>query len=251
MRKRTMPKYKCVIAYDGTDFAGYQVQPEKRTIQSEFEAVLAQMHKGTIIKVTASGRTDSGVHAKGQVLHFESPLTFPTENWIKAFSALLPTDIIVLEVDIVPDDFHARFHTTGKEYRYIVARSKLRDPFKRNYAYHYPYPLNVEAMREAISYLIGTHDFTSFCSAKTEVVDKVRTIKEMDFEESDDFLVFRFVGEGFLYNMVRILVGTLLDVGSGKISPHDMSGILDKKDRSFAGKTAPAQGLYLWKVFYK
>lgn len=246
-----MPKYKCVIAYDGTDFAGYQVQPEKRTIQSEFEAVLAQMHKGTIIKVTASGRTDSGVHAKGQVLHFESPLTFPTENWIKAFSALLPTDIIVLEVDIVPDDFHARFHTTGKEYRYIVARSKLRDPFKRNYAYHYPYPLNLEAMREAISYLIGTHDFTSFCSAKTEVVDKVRTIKEMDFEESDDFLVFRFVGEGFLYNMVRILVGTLLDVGSGKMSPHDMSGILDKKDRSFAGKTAPAQGLYLWKVFYK
>ncbi|YCI79485.1 tRNA pseudouridine(38-40) synthase TruA [Bacillus sp. R1-10] len=251
MRKRTMPKYKCVIAYDGTDFAGYQVQPEKRTIQSEFEAVLAQMHKGTIIKVTASGRTDSGVHAKGQVLHFESPLTFPTENWIKAFSALLPTDIIVLEVDIVHDDFHARFHTTGKEYRYIVARSKLRDPFKRNYAYHYPYPLNVEAMREAISYLIGTHDFTSFCSAKTEVVDKVRTIKEMDFEESDEFLVFRFVGEGFLYNMVRILVGTLLDVGSGKMSPHDMSGILDKKDRSFAGKTAPAQGLYLWKVFYK
>ncbi|MBL3645165.1 tRNA pseudouridine(38-40) synthase TruA [Bacillus sp. RHFB] len=246
-----MPKYKCVIAYDGTDFAGYQVQPEKRTIQSEFEAVLAQMHKGTIIKVTASGRTDSGVHAKGQVLHFESPLTFPTENWIKAFSALLPTDIIVLEVDIVPDDFHARFHTTGKEYRYIVARSKLRDPFKRNYAYHYPYPLNMEAMREAISYLIGTHDFTSFCSAKTEVVDKVRTIKEMDFEEGDEFLVFRFVGEGFLYNMVRILVGTLLDVGSGKMSPHDMSGILDKKDRSFAGKTAPAQGLYLWKVFYK
>lgn len=246
-----MPKYKCVIAYDGTDFAGYQVQPEKRTIQSEFEAVLAQMHKGTIIKVTASGRTDSGVHAKGQVLHFESPLTFPTENWIKAFSALLPTDIIVLEVDIVPDDFHARFHTTGKEYRYIVARSKLRDPFKRNYAYHYPYPLNVEEMREAISYLIGTHDFTSFCSAKTEVVDKVRTIKEMDFEVSDDFMVFRFVGEGFLYNMVRILVGTLLDVGSGKMSPHDMSGILDKKDRSFAGKTAPAQGLYLWKVFYK
>ncbi|WP_250648809.1 tRNA pseudouridine(38-40) synthase TruA [Peribacillus frigoritolerans] len=246
-----MPKYKCVIAYDGTDFAGYQVQPEKRTIQSEFEAVLAQMHKGTIIKVTASGRTDSGVHAKGQVLHFESPLTFPTENWIKAFSALLPTDIIVLEVDIVPDDFHARFHTTGKEYRYIVARSKLRDPFKRNYAYHYPYPLNMEAIREAISYLIGTHDFTSFCSAKTEVVDKVRTIKEMDFEEGDDFLVIRFVGEGFLYNMVRILVGTLLDVGSGKMSPHDMSGILDKKDRSFAGKTAPAQGLYLWKVFYK
>ncbi|MDM5214829.1 tRNA pseudouridine(38-40) synthase TruA [Peribacillus sp. NJ4] len=246
-----MPKYKCVIAYDGTGFAGYQVQPEKRTIQSEFEAVLAQMHKGSIIKVTASGRTDSGVHAKGQVIHFESPLTFPTENWVKAFSALLPTDIVVLEVDIVPDDFHARFHTTGKEYRYIVARSNLRDPFQRNYAYHYPYPLDGKAMREAISYLIGTHDFTSFCSAKTEVVDKVRTIQEIDFEESDGVMVFRFVGEGFLYNMVRILVGTLLEVGSGKMAPRDMIGILDKKDRSFAGKTAPAQGLYLWKVFYK
>lgn len=246
-----MPKYKCVIAYDGTDFAGYQVQPEKRTIQSEFEEVLAKMHKGEIVKVTASGRTDSGVHAKGQVIHFESPLTFPTENWVKAFSALLPSDIVVLEVDIVSADFHARFHTTGKEYRYIIARSKLQDPFQRNYAYHYPYSLDEKAMREAISYLIGTHDFTSFCSAKTEVVDKVRTIQEMDFNETDGFMVFRFVGEGFLYNMVHILVGTLLEVGSGKIAPRDLIGILDKKDRSFAGKTAPGHGLYLWKVFYK
>ncbi|PJN86520.1 tRNA pseudouridine(38-40) synthase TruA [Bacillus sp. mrc49] len=246
-----MPKYKCVLAYDGTEFAGYQVQPEKRTIQSEFEAVLAQMHKGTMIKVTASGRTDSGVHAKGQVIHFDSPLTFPTENWVKAFSALLPNDIVVLKVDIVPDDFHARFHTTGKEYRYIIDRSKLRDPFKRNYAYHFPYSLDELKMKEAASHLIGTHDFTSFCSAKTEVVDKVRTIDEIDFEENGCYLVFSFVGEGFLYNMVRILVGTLLDVGSGKIDPQDIIGILNQKDRSFAGKTAPAQGLYLWKVFYK
>ena len=209
------------------------------------------MHKGEIVKVTASGRTDSGVHAKGQVIHFESPFTFPTENWVKAFSALLPSDIVVLEVDIVSADFHARFHTTGKEYRYIIARSKLQDPFQRNYAYHYPYSLDEKAMREAISYLIGTHDFTSFCSAKTEVIDKVRTIQEMDFNETDGFMVFRFVGEGFLYNMVRILVGTLLEVGSGKIAAQDIIGILDKKDRSFAGKTAPGHGLYLWKVFYK
>ncbi|MGE6379785.1 tRNA pseudouridine(38-40) synthase TruA [Peribacillus muralis] len=246
-----MPKYKCVLAYDGAEFAGYQVQPEKRTIQSEFEAVLAQMHKGAMIKVTASGRTDSGVHAKGQVIHFDSPLTFPTENWVKAFSALLPNDIVVLEVDIVPDDFHARFHTTGKEYRYIIDRSKLRDPFKRNYAYHFPYSLDELKMKEAMNHLIGTHDFTSFCSAKTEVVDKVRTIQEIDIEENGCYMIFRFVGEGFLYNMVRILVGTLLDVGSGKIAPGEIIGILDQKDRSFAGKTAPAQGLYLWKVFYK
>lgn len=246
-----MPKYKCLIAYDGTEFAGYQVQPEKRTVQSEFEAVLAQIHKGTVVKVTASGRTDSGVHAKGQVLHFESPLTFPTENWVKAFSALLPGDIIVLEVEVVSDDFHARFHTTGKEYRYFIDRSTLRDPFKRNYAYHYPYALDDEAIAEAISHLVGTHDFTSFCSAKTEVVDKVRTIQEITYKMIDGYLVFSFVGEGFLYNMVRILVGTLLEVGSGKIAPQDIIEILNKKDRSFAGKTAPGHGLYLWKVFYK
>ena len=146
--------------------------------------------------------------------------------------------------------FHARFDPVGKEYRYMITRETLRDPFTRSYAYHYPYPLNLDAIREAISYLEGTHDFTSFCAANTNVVDKVRTIHKIELNEEGDSLMFRFVGTGFLYNMVRILVGTLLEVGSGKRKPLEMEEILVKQDRQFAGKTAPAHGLYLWEVFY-
>lgn len=246
-----MPKYKCIIAYDGTAFAGYQVQPEKRTVQSELEAALSKMHKGEKVKVTASGRTDAGVHAKGQVIHFHSANVFPAENWRKALNALLPSDIAVLEVKQVSDAFHARFDPVGKEYRYMITRGPLRDPFTRNYAYHYPYPLNLEAINEAISYLEGTHDFTSFCATNTNVVDKVRTIHKIELKEDGDSIMLRFVGTGFLYNMVRILVGTLLEVGNGKRKPCDMEEILAKQDRQFAGKTAPGHGLYLWEVFYE
>ena len=245
-----MPKYKCIISYDGTAFAGYQVQPEKRTVQRELEAALGKMHKGEKVKVTASGRTDAGVHAKGQVIHFNSDHLLPAENWQKALNALLPSDIVVLDVKQVSEAFHARFDPVGKEYRYMITRETLRDPFTRNYAYHYPYSLNLDAMREAISYLEGTHDFTSFCATNTNVVDKVRTIQKIELNEDGDSLMFRFVGTGFLYNMVRILVGTLLEVGNGKRKPLDMEEILAKQDRRFAGKTAPAHGLYLWEVFY-
>ena len=245
-----MPKYKCIIAYDGTAFAGYQVQPEKRTVQSELESALGKMHKGEKVKVTASGRTDAGVHAKGQVIHFHSSNEFPVENWKKALNALLPSDIVAVDVKQVSDAFHARFDPIGKEYRYMITRGPLRDPFARNYTYHYPYPLDLEAIREAISYLTGTHDFTSFCATNTNVVDKVRTIHKIELNEDGDSLMFRFVGTGFLYNMVRILVGTLLEVGSGKRKPYDMEEILAKQDRQFAGKTAPGHGLYLWEVFY-
>lgn len=245
-----MPRYKCIIAYDGTAFAGYQVQPEKRTIQSELESALGKMHKGQKVKVIASGRTDAGVHAKGQVIHFDSSLEFPVENWQKALNALLPSDIVVLDVKQVSNSFHARFNPIGKEYRYVITRSPLRDPFKRNYAYYYPYLLDFEAMREAISCLVGTHDFTSFCATNTNVVDKVRTIYTIELNEDGDLLTFRFVGTGFLYNMVRILVGTLLEVGSGKRKACDMLEIVAKQDRQFAGKTAPGHGLYLWEVFY-
>ncbi len=245
-----MPRYKCIIAYDGTAFAGYQVQPEKRTVQSELEAALGKMHKGEKVKVTASGRTDAGVHAKGQAIHFNSPNVFPAENWQKALNALLPSDIVILDVKQVSDTFHARFDPVGKEYRYVITRVPWRDPFKRNYAYHYPYPLDVEAMREAVSYLVGTHDFTSFCATNTNVVDKVRTIHKIELVEDGASLMFRFVGTGFLYNMVRILVGTLLEVGSGKRKSCDMQHILAKQDRQAAGKTAPGHGLYLWEVYY-
>lgn len=246
-----MPRYKCVISYDGTAFAGYQVQPGKRTVQSELEAALTKMHKGTKVQVTASGRTDAGVHAVGQVIHFDSAHDIAPENWHKALNSLLPNDIVVKQIDIVDNNFHARYNPVGKEYRYIIDRSAERNPFQRNYRYHYPYPLDLEAMRSAFPYLIGTHDFSSFCAANTSVVDKVRTIKSIELIEDKESLAFRFEGTGFLYNMVRILVGTLLEVGTGKIKPAELAEILAKRDRSLAGKTAPSQGLYLWEVFYE
>jgi tRNA pseudouridine38-40 synthase len=245
-----MERIKCIIAYDGTNFAGYQLQPNKRTVQGELERALAQIHKGDSIRVYASGRTDASVHAYGQVIHFDSPFAIPEERWAKALNALLPDDIIVKEVNKVPSSFHARFSAKAKEYRYRVRTAQEPDVFLRNYVYHYPYPLNNEAMEKALTYLIGTHDFTSFCSAKTDVEDKVRTIYKAKMFVEKDEIVFQLIGNGFLYNMVRIIVGTMLEVGRGKIKPEDIPFILEKKDRSLAGKTAPGNGLYLWSVQY-
>lgn len=246
-----MHRIKCTISYDGTMFAGYQVQPDKRTVQSELETALARMHKGQGVKVTASGRTDAGVHAKGQVIHFDTPYTVPVKNWQRGLNSLLPDDIAVVKAEVVEDTFHARFDAAAKEYRYFVSRSVQKDPFRKNYMYSFPFPLDLELIKQAIPHLLGTHDFTSFCSAKTEVVDKVRTIHEIEFYEEGDVLVFRFRGNGFLYNMIRILMGTLLEIGNGKLIPSTVPEILQSKDRSAAGRTVPGQGLYLWEVEYK
>ncbi|WP_174734549.1 tRNA pseudouridine(38-40) synthase TruA [Mesobacillus harenae] len=245
-----MQRYKCTIAYDGSGFSGYQIQPNKRTVQNEIEEVLAKIHKGTSVKITASGRTDAGVHAKGQVIHFDSPLKIPVNKWENALNSMLPSDIAFNRIEKAEDGFHARFDAAGKEYRYFVYPSKKRDPFTRNYAFQFPYKLDYIAMKEGLKFLVGTHDFTSFCSAKTEVEDRVRTIKEIEFFEEDEMLVFRFVGNGFLYNMVRILMGTLLEIGGGDRDPFSLPEVLEKKDRRLTGKTAPGQGLYLWEVFY-
>jgi tRNA pseudouridine38-40 synthase len=245
-----MPRIKCIVAYDGTSFSGYQVQPGKRTIQGELEKVLEKLNKGASIRVSASGRTDAGVHARGQVIHFDTTLEIEPDRWRKALNSLLPADIAIQTAEIARPDFHARFDAVGKEYRYFLLPSKTRDPFQRNYAYQFPYPLDFKAMEEAIGHLTGTHDFTSFCSAKTEVEDRVRSLKEIDIYQENGMLVFRFVGDGFLYNMVRILTGTLLEVGTGRREARTMPELLEKKDRTLAGKTAPGHGLYLWKVFY-
>lgn len=245
-----MPRLKCIISYDGTQFSGYQVQPGKRTVQGEIQKALTKLNKGVNIRVSASGRTDAGVHARGQVIHFDTSLEIEPARWQIALNSLLPDDIAVSSAEIVHQDFHARFDAAGKEYRYFLLLSKHRDPFQRNYAYQYPLELNYDAMREASKHLLGTHDFTSFCSAKTEVEDRIRTLKEIDFYEENGMLVFRFVGNGFLYNMVRILVGTLLEVGNGRRAADTMQSLLASKDRTLAGKTAPGHGLYLWQVFY-
>ncbi|MFD2445204.1 tRNA pseudouridine(38-40) synthase TruA [Bacillus sp. CGMCC 1.16607] len=245
-----MQRLKCIISYDGTEFSGYQIQPNGRTVQEEVEKALKKLHKGQDIKIAASGRTDAGVHAKGQVIHFDTNINIPLEKWSIALNSLLPADISVIEAENVDTSFHARFDAKGKEYRYFVYPSKMRDPFRRNYATIFPYELNKDLIQEAMSLFIGTHDFTSFCSAKTEVEDKVRTIYEINICEENGLLVFRYVGNGFLYNMVRIMTGTLLEIGTGDRAANSISKILEKKDRSFAGKTAPAQGLYLWRVVY-
>lgn len=244
-----MQRVKCIISYDGSQFSGYQVQIDKRTVQLELEKVLAVMHKKTV-KVVASGRTDAGVHAYGQVIHFDTHLEIPASNWIKAMNAMLPDDIAVLSAEYVSEDFHARFGTSGKQYRYVMDLGEIHNPLKRNYAYHYPYPIDVERIKEAIPYLVGTHDFTSFSAVRTDVKDKVRTIYRIECVLEGNELTFIYEGNGFLYNMVRILTGTLIEVGIWKREPKELQTIIESKDRAVAGKTAPAQGLYLWEVYY-
>ena len=244
-----MQRIKCIISYDGSEFFGYQVQLSERTVQSEIERVLKQMHRRQV-RVTASGRTDAGVHALGQVIHFDTDLKLPPDAWIRALNTMLPDDIAVHRAESVPMEFHARFGAFGKKYMYKIDLGKIRDPLKRNYAFHYPYALDIEKIREAARYLEGEHDFTSFSSARSEVKDKVRTIYGIDFIQQGTELTITYRGNGFLYNMVRILTGTLMEVGSGKREPHEMKEILLKKDRAAAGKTAPPQGLYLCEVYY-
>ena len=246
-----MKRMKVRISYDGSGFAGYQVQPGLLTVQSEVEKVLTAMHKGEMIRVSASGRTDAGVHATGQVIHFDTPLSIPNDRWQKALNVQLPTDIRVMDVVEAPPGFHARFSATGKVYRYKWSLAPVHSPFERHYTAHVTYPLNIERMNEAAECFIGTFDFTSFCSAKTEVEDRVRTIHRLALEEHGEQLHLVVEGNGFLYNMVRIIAGTLLDIGIGKLNPSDIPRIIQERDRRAAGKTAPAQGLYLEKVVYE
>src|SRR5690625_1084241 len=249
---KVMRKLKCIISYDGTNFSGYQVQPNKRTIQWELEKALAQIHKGKQIRIYASGRTDAGVHAKGQVIHFETDLDISTDNWKKALNALLPEDIYIQMVESVSDECHAQFDAIEKEYRYFVLNSCEKDIFKRNYMYFYPYDLDIHMIQNACKLFEGTHDFTSFCSARSTVKgSKVRTLYEVTCEKNDDEITFILRGNGFLYNMVRIIVGVLLEVGSGKTTERDIEQMFAAKDRTFAGKTAPPEGLYLWHVKYE
>lgn len=245
-----MQRVKCTIAYDGTYFHGYQVQPRERTVQGLIESILSTIHKGVSVRISGSGRTDAGVHANGQVFHFDTPLSIPEEKWPIVLNTRLPDEVTVKEAVFVSTDFHSRFSVEQKEYRYRIYTGEARSPFNRHFALHYPHTLSVPDMERAARHLIGEHDFTSFCSAKTEVEDKVRTIHRIEIHKHEEEIIFSFVGNGFLYNMVRILVGTLLEVGTGNRSADEIPGILEARDRNQAGKTAPPHGLYLWKVDY-
>jgi len=249
--RQKMAKYKCIISYDGANFAGFQIQPKQRTIQGEIEAALTKMEKRPI-RIYSSGRTDTGVHAKGQTFHFESSLTIANEQWKRALNTLLPGDIYVHSVEEVAQTFHARFDAVEKEYRYFVYTSRERDVFKRNYAYHFPHSLNLTAILEGCHHLEGEHDFTTFSSAKaTAKGSRVRTLTKVTCQQNEDNFEFIVRGNGFLYHMVRIIVGVLLDIGTGKLLPDNIPKLLAAKDRRLAGDTAPPEGLYLWEVTYE
>jgi tRNA pseudouridine38-40 synthase len=242
-------KWAAVVAYDGTEYAGFQVQPKARTVQAELERALAAMHKREV-RITASGRTDAGVHARGQVIHFVSSLNITARKWPVALNTNLPRDIRVIKTTPVGEHFHARYDSLWKEYRYTVDTSDVQDPLRRLYAHHVPRKLNQSIMVEAARCLEGTHDFTAFSSAKAEVDDKRRTLYGVHVDKKGTELVIRVSGNGFLYNMVRIIAGTLLEVGQGRMTQRQVQQALHGGDRNLAGHTAPAHGLCLWKVAY-
>lgn len=246
-----MNRVKATVAYDGTNFAGYQLQPGLRTVQSEIDKALMKIHKDKKAHTVASGRTDSGVHANGQVLHFDTPLSLPPDRWQMALNVLLPTDIRIVGVMYVDEDFHARYSATGKTYVYKWSYAEVHSPFERNYSVHLGRSKpDVEKMKEAATHLVGTHDFTSYCSSKTATSNRVRTIRLLTLEQRGNELIMTVEGDGFLYNMVRTIAGMLFAVGIGRYTPTDIKKILELKDRQAAGKTAPAHGLYLEEVTY-
>lgn len=246
-----MERLKCTISYDGSGFAGFQVQPRQRTVQGMLEKALAKIHKGEAIRIQASGRTDTGVHAVGQVIHFDTPLTIPERNWKQAINTLLPDDVHISHVEQVSDSFHARYSVKQKEYHYMVLNRDEPDVFRQNYALYFPKSLNIEAIQAACEYLEGTHDFTTFSSAKSTVKgSKVRTLYRASCRKKGNDIEFIFRGSGFLYNMVRIMVSALLDVGVGKRNPEDIPVLLAAKERGKLGKTISPNGLYLWEVSY-
>ena len=242
--------YKMIIQYDGTRYDGWQRQGNTgNTIQSKLEAVLGRM-TGEELEVDGSGRTDAGVHAIAQVasVHMDTDKT-PLEimNYVNQY---LPDDIAVTKLEEAPDRVHSRLNATGKVYTYWIEMSPKCPVFQRKYIYTLGQKLDVEAMRQAAKLLCGTHDFKSFCSKKTIKKSSVRTLKSISFHERGSQLEIHVAGNGFLYNMVRILIGTLIEVGLGKRKPESMKEILEAKDRQAAGPTAPACGLFLTAVLY-
>ena len=248
-----MTRYKATISYDGYAFAGFQRQPHARSVQEELEKTLTRLNKGQAITVHGAGRTDSGVHALGQVIHFDLPYQMDEEKLRFALDTQSPEDIDVISIELVADDFHCRYAKHSKTYEFIVDRGRPKNPMRRHYATHFPYPLDVERMQEAVKKLEGTHDFTGFTASGTSVEDKVRTITEASLrvDETGQFLTFTFSGNGFLYKQIRNMVGTLLKIGNNRMPVEQIDLILEKKDRQLAGPTAAPNGLYLKEIRYE
>lgn len=246
-------RYKAKILYDGTDFSGYQVQPDKRTVQGELEKALTKLAKGEKVRVHGSGRTDAGVHARGQIIHFDFPFTIDPKGLMIGMNTVTSAEITVLDVERAEDSFHARYHAKGKKYTYRVDNNRFRDPFLRRYSHHHRYPMNKEKVEQALAQLQGTHDFTSFASTHSDKEDKVRTLYQatVKVDEDTNEWAFTFIGNGFLYNMIRILMGTLLEIADGRRQPEEISNIIEAKDREAAGMTLSPEGLCMEEVYYQ
>lgn len=246
-----MQNYKMIVAYDGSRYMGWEHQPNTDlTIQGKLESVLSLM-TDSMVQVLGAGRTDAGVHAKGMVCHAHMETEMSPEEILTYMNRYLPDDICVREVRIASERFHSRYNAVGKTYCYTCYVGDLKPVFNRKYVYTPPEKPNVEKMKEAAKYLIGEHDYASFCSNPKMKKSTVRIVDKIEIEQNGSYLNLTFHGTGFLQHMVRILTGTLLEVGFGKRTPESMADLIEAKDRKQAGFTAPAQGLCLIQVDYK
>jgi tRNA pseudouridine38-40 synthase len=256
-RTRTiiMRNLKLILSYDGCEFAGWQVQPDTITVQGTLASAIGRI-TGEKVLPQASGRTDAGVHALAQVVSFVTESAVPTANFVKALNDILPVSVRVLEVEEAAPDFHARKSARAKTYRYRVYREAICPPFLARYVWHYPYPLDEDAMSSAAERVRGEHDFTSFAAVDPEREKEgvpalnVRTIFSSAWKRQGDEFIYTVRGSGFLHHMVRNLVGTFILVGKGTLQPEDLTRILEAHNRSAAGATAPPNGLYLVNVEY-
>lgn len=241
-------RYKCTVSYDGTNFHGFQRQSELRTVEEELEKVLSKICKQDI-EVYASGRTDALVHAIGQVIHFDTTLNINEEGLKKAANSFLPSDIYIKKVEKVDNTFHARYSSHKKEYHYLVDIGEY-NPLLANYRSYYLYKnLDFSKIQETINIFVGEHDFKSFAKA-SDIENTVRTIYSIDFSFENGLMTFKFLGNGFLHNQVRIITAMILEVCRGKITNKELQEIMDKKNRIYAPKVLSPNGLYLYEVYY-
>lgn len=243
-------RIKLIIEYDGINYCGWQRQKKDNSVQQTIEEALHTLTgKKTVLH--SAGRTDAGVHALGQVAHFDTRANIPPDKYSFALNALLPPDVRIRKSVKVSDSFHARFDAKKKRYRYVIFNSPHASAVLRNGSMHVPVPLDIKKMREAAAHLVGEHDFSAFTSARLPMKNKVRRVYGIKIAKRGDLITIDVVGNGFLYNMVRIIAGTLIYVGQGKLAAEDIPAILQSRDRRRAGITAKPQGLFLAEVRYK
>ena len=264
---------KLTIEYDGSKYCGWQMQPKRTSIQKVLETELKKIVNEPV-KLVAAGRTDSGVHALGQVANFKTTSSIPLKNLIAAVNSVLPQDIVVKNTEEVPESFNSRRNAKSRIYQYRILNRKIPSAFHNQYSYFYPYPLNLTRMRNAAKYFIGTHDFTAFNASPVRKIEltatkkilnytdfsngaspnlvktSIRTVAKLSIRRKNDCVLITIQANGFLHNMVRIIIGTLIDVSRGKLEPEDVQNILNSNQRNKAGMTVPPQGLFLIKVIF-